>query len=166
MSTGSSRWLAGIAALIVVLVIASVLIALFGSGTTAPDYPADSPEGVVQSYVRAINASDPSLVLSYMEAEAREGCTVQEVTQQTQYIAESPGRRRIELVDSRELSDGRRQVELRITEVNVSPPFDVSEFSYEEWLTLVDEDGDWVIEYPSWPINWCRELQDEGRVVP
>jgi hypothetical protein len=101
-----------------------------------------------------------------MEAEAREGCTIQEVTQQIDYLAESSGRRRVELIDSRELADGRRQVELRITEVNVSPPFEVNEYSRDEWITLIDEDGAWVIEYPAWPLSWCLSLQDSDRAFP
>lgn len=159
MNAGSSKWLLGIGALVVVLVVASVLIAVLG-GDSVEDHPADTPEGVVQRYLQAMSDGDASLALSYMEQEARDGCTVQEVTQQARWFTEDSGRRSIELVETTELSGGGMQVEVRVTEVRVEPPFGIDEWSYTEWLRLIPEDGDWVIEYPAWPVNWCQALQD------
>lgn len=163
VNSSSSRWLAGIGVFVVVLIVASVLIALLGPGKSVEEYPAGTPEGVVQRYLQALETEDASLALSYLEAEAREGCTIQEVRQQTGYFAEGSHRRRVELLESKELSDGRQQITVRVTEVNVSPPFDVSEYSHEQTYTLVQEGDAWVLEHPAWPVNYCRSIEESER---
>ena len=166
MSSVSTKWLVGIGALIAVLVVASVLIAVLGPGNTVADYPAGSPEGVVQRYLQAIDDGDSQLALSMMEAQARDGCTVQEVSQQSQWFIDYSDRRRLEIVDTTDLSDGSKQVRVRVTEVNVSPPFGVDENSYYEWYTLLDEDGAWVLKYPAWPLSYCQSVQPDKRNLP
>lgn len=69
--SGSTRWLAGVCAVVLVIVVAGVLAATRGG---AQSYPTDSPEYTVQQYVRAVADRDANKANSYMSSELQARC--------------------------------------------------------------------------------------------
>ena len=88
MSSTSSRWLIGAGAVITVLVVASVLVAVLGTTGETVTYPEDTPEGVVQRYLQAIQASETQVAYDYLGVELQEGCTLQEFRDGTRWSAD------------------------------------------------------------------------------
>lgn len=162
MQTLSSRWLVAVAGVVVSLILVSVLVALINPRGTAETLSEDTPEGVVQRFILAIQDRDYSLAYSYLSDELKETCTIAEMEANTRWSVDSLNDNRIALLDTEELSDGRMQVRVRVTQTNVSPPFGVDEYSHQEWFVLIQEKwdrfswyGDWRFAEPPWPLNWC-----------
>jgi hypothetical protein len=160
MKTSSNRWLVAIAVVVVALVVVSVVIALVSPVGGVKDLPADAPEGVVQRYIMAVQERDYPLAHSYFSARLQRACTVDNMITESRWVAEGAGRRRVELGETKSLSDGRTQVRVRITDVDVSPPFGVNEFSHDEWYVLVREGGAWRLDSLGWPVTWCPGLTE------
>jgi hypothetical protein len=102
-----------------------------------------------------VQEPDYPLAHSYYSAPLRERCTIDELTRQARWVAEDAGSRRVELVETKQVSAGRAQVRVRIVEVNVSPPFGVNEYSHDEWYILVVDGGEWQLDAPGWPVTFC-----------
>lgn len=160
MNISPTRWLIGVALVVVALLGLSVAVAVLRPGASSVALPADTPEGVVQRYIQAVQEQDYPLAHSYYSTRLRQTCTIDEIANQARWISEDAGNRRIELVETRPMSDGRTQVRVRIIEVNVSPPFGVDEYSHEEWYVLVSESGNWRLDSPAWPVTFCRGFNE------
>ena len=75
MQTLSSRWLVGVAIVVVVLIVASVAVGLtVGRGTTK-SFAESEPEGIVQRYILAIQDEDYPLAHSYLSERLQRFCT-------------------------------------------------------------------------------------------
>jgi hypothetical protein len=166
MRTLSSKWLAGIAAVVVVLIVASVAVALTVGRETTKSLPESEPEGIVQRYILAVQDRDYRLAHSYLSERLKDFCTEEHLRSSSRWFAERSGEGRITLVGTDTLSDGRREVRVRITDVNVSPPFGVNEYSHEERYLLTQADGQWRIDAPPWPVGWCPGLEERGPKPP
>jgi hypothetical protein len=160
MSISPNRWLIIVGGIVVGLTLASVAIAQLRPGAGVTALPADTAEGVVQRYIEALQEQDYPLAHSYYSRRLQELCTIDEINGQARWLAEGAGNRRIELVETRTISDGRTQVRVRIVEVNVSPPFSVNEFTHDEWYVLVREGGGWLLDSPGWPVSQCRNFNE------
>jgi hypothetical protein len=155
-----NRWLIAISAIVLALILLSIVIALIRPATDSVVLPADAPEGVVQRYIQALQAPDFALARSYYSTRLQGTCTVDEITEQTRWIRNEESSRRIELVETTMMSDGRTQVRARVTDVTVSPPFGVNEYSHDEWYILVREGGGWRLDAPGWPVTYCRGFNE------
>ena len=155
MRTLSSRWLVAVAGVVVALILVSVAVALINPRGAAETLPEDTPEGVVQRFVLAIQDRDYSLAHGYLSDELKKTCTVAQMEGNTRWSLDSMQDNRIALLDKEELSGGRTQVRVRVTQVNVSPPFGVNEYNHEERYILVQENGEWRFADPPWPLTWC-----------
>lgn len=159
MQTPSSRWLVAIATAVIVLILASVVVALVKPRGAAETFPEDVPEGVVQRFILAIQDQDYRLAHSYLSDELKESCPVEHLRTSVRWLVDGSRDRRIALLDKEELSDGRTQVRVRVTEVNVSPPFGVDERSHQQRYVLIREGGAWRFDEPPWPMGWCPGLE-------
>ena len=166
MGTLSSKWLAGIAAVVVVLIVASVAVALTVGRETTESLPESEPEGVVQRYIQAVQDQDYRLAHSYLSERLKDFCTEEHLRVSSRWFAERSGEGRIALVGTDTLRDGRREVQVRITDVNISPPFGVNEYSHEERYLLTQANGQWRLDAPPWPVSWCPGLEERGPKPP
>jgi len=166
MGTLSSKWLAGIAAVVVVLIVASVAVALTVGRETPQSLPESEPEGVVQRYIQAVQDQDYRLAHSYLSERLKDFCTEEHLRVSSRWFAERSGEGRIALVGTDTLRDGRREVQVRITDVNISPPFGVNEYSHEERYLLTQANGQWRLDEPPWPVGWCPGLEERGPKPP
>jgi len=155
MQTLSSRWLVAIAAVVVALILVSVVVALINPRGAAETLPEDTPEGIVQRFILALEDEDYSLAHGYLSDELKESCPMAHMRDTVQWFAEESRDRRVALLEKEDLSDGRVQIRVRITEVTVSPPFGVNEYSHKEFYVLVREGGEWRFAELPWPIDWC-----------
>ncbi|MFW6174309.1 MAG: hypothetical protein ACOC5K_00835 [Chloroflexota bacterium] len=161
----SGRWLAGIAAVIALVIVASAGIALMSSGGEA-DFPEGTPEGTVQRYIAAIRDRDITQARSYYTSDLRDRCSVQHVRDSSQWTADRLDSNRIELLDTEDGEDGEVFVRVRIVEVDVDPPFGVNEHRHEQTYTLVQEEGEWRMREPGWPVSWCPEDPEDNTRAP
>ncbi len=153
MQTLSSRWLVAIGAVVVGLILVAVVVAIVNP-RAADALPEDTPEGIVQRFILAVQDSDYSLAHSYLTEEMKETCPIANMEEGIHRFRGSLEDQRIALLDTDELSGGRVQVRVRVTTLNVSPPFGVDEYSYQERYILVQEDGNWRLDEPG-PRAWC-----------
>ncbi len=160
MAKSSTLWLGGVGVVILLLVAASISLALLNPEGGVTEYPADAPEGVVQRYLKALEDQDYPRAHSYLASGVQSKCSVEDVRMSARWLAESRSSRRIELVGKETLSSGTVQVRVRVVEVNVNPPFGVDESSHDEWYPLVREGGPWRLESPGWPVFGCTDLRE------
>ncbi|MBM3957563.1 MAG: hypothetical protein FJ313_05875 [Gemmatimonadetes bacterium] len=158
MRTPSGRWLAAVAGVVVILVAAGVAVAVINPPGASETFSEDTPEGVVQRFVVALQERDYGLAHGYLSDELKKTCTVAHVEETGPWTAERFEDVRVVLLGKEELSGGRTQLRVRVTEVNVAPPFGVNEFTHRERYVLVQEDGEWRFVEPPWPIGWCPAL--------
>ena len=155
MQTLSSRWLLAITGVVVALIVVSVVVALVNPRGAAATLPQDTPEGTIQRFILALQDEDYSLAYSYLSDELKKSCPVANMRENVQWFSEASRDRRVALLEKDELSGGRVQIRVRVTEVNVSPPFGVNENSHQERYVLVQEAGEWRFAELPWPIDWC-----------
>jgi len=160
LHTPSSRWLAGIALVVLVVVILSVVLALVNRQGVSL-LPEDMPEGVVQRYLLALQEGDSKRAYGYLNGELQEHCTYQYFWDSTRTL--EMGDMRITLEGTEPL-DGEVGVRVRVTELDLSLPFDRGEFSYSILYTLGREKDAWRFSEPPWPLGWCLGL--ERKSVP
>jgi hypothetical protein len=147
----SNRWL--IAAGLVLALVIGGSIALGSTRRGETDFAADSPEGTVQRYVRAIEAEDAVAIRETLSAETQQRCQITDIRDNLRY----PNERdlRVTLRDSRITGD-RAEVKVRVTENSGSGPFDSGSYDHEETFDLVRINSAWLIEQPTWPIYCAR----------
>ncbi len=152
MNSWSTRWLAGTGAAIAVLVIASVLAAVLAGGGDAETFPEDSPEGVVQRYLQALQDDDFQTAYGYLGPALREGCTLEEFRYRTRWNSDEDHR---VVLEGTEVLGGRTIVMVRVSQVRTDAPFAPSESSYQREYTLERQEGAWRFTEPAWPLNYC-----------
>jgi hypothetical protein len=131
---------------VVVVVVAVALIAVFVRGGDET-YPADSPEGVVQRYARAVVDGDTDAALGYLTPDSAADCERWE-TGSADY--------RITLV-RRTVRDSTARVEVIVSEVVGGGPFGPDEYQNQEVFSLQRIDGDWKVENMPWQFRICAE---------
>ena len=158
--TSSSRWLLLMAVAVVVLVVVSLVVTLAGPQRGAETFTEDVPEGVVQRFIVAIQEQDFPLAHSYLNEELRDACTVEYMRNTTQWLTQDREQGlRVALLGKKVLSNGDTQVRVRVTRVNVSPPFGVNEESHDELYVLAQEDSQWRFQAPPWPVGYCPGIE-------
>ncbi len=116
-----------------------VALVVFGLNRPPVELDPDSPEGVVQQYLDALGRGDFDTAASFW---ATTGCTPESVIP-TMPIDVSAA---LEDVDE---SGQHATVIVRIGESDTDPMD--GPYEHQEWFGLVNEDGSWRIEQPSWP---------------
>lgn len=128
-----------------VVVIAVVVIVARGG---PQEYPADTPEGVVQRYSQALIDGDFEGALEYVVPEIADDC------ERDWFAAEDY---RVALVRTTERDSG-TTVDVLITAVYGSGLLGPGESESEGSFLLVQEDGEWLIERAPWQLSLCGEL--------
>lgn len=163
MSSTSSKWLVGAGAVIAVLVVVSVLVAVLGNAGETTTFPEDTPEGVVQRYLQAVQDSETQVAYDYMGAALQEACSVQEFRDQTRWSADNDNK---VILEGTEVVGDQTIVTVRITQVRTEPPFAPSESSFQQEYNLEQQNGDWRFTEPPWPFSWCQGLTTEAEKPP
>ena len=147
----SRMWLVGGAACIAVLLIASIVVGLIEHETT---FPEDSPEGVVQGFLRAIEDEDFTTAYRFLSSELRDSCSLEEFATGNILAGAQVRDNRITLEGTRDLN-GTAIVIARNSSVDGSGLFGSSVRSYELTYTLTREEGEWRLSEPTWPYFSC-----------
>lgn len=148
------------ALVVLVLVALSVVVALVNRQREATLLPEDTPEGTVQRYLRAIQEDDSQEAYGYLSSELQEHCTLRHFRDSTQWLERDD--MRVILEDTEPL-DGTVEVEVRITQFHVSPPFGSRESSYSARYTLERDNEVWRFTGLPWPLGWCPGLEERSK---
>ncbi len=162
--SASTRWLIGIAAGIALLVIVSIVVAL-AKGGEAPLLDESTPEGIVQRFLLAVEDKEYAKAHGYLSARLQEGCPISQIRETLRWREDNSREMRVEMLEKEAVEGGKMQVRVRVTEVNVSPPFGVNEYHHDELYILVQEDGAWRIDEPPWPVGYCPNLDKRAAPV-
>ena len=160
MKSSSSKWLAGAGLAILAIIVVSVVVAVLNRSPNAVAFPEDTPEGTVQRFLEAIEDGETRQAYDYLSIELQEKCTFahfQDTTRQFDSRDLNGGRDRRITLESTQPIDDTIAVQVRITEFNVSAPFNVNEYSYTQEYVLQELDGNWRFVDEPWPMNWCPE---------
>ena len=146
----SRAWLIGVTVFVVALAVAGIVVALVTrSGGLLP---VDSPEGVVQRYLRAMQDQDYKVAYGYLSSTSQKSCSLDDFLRQASYREVRDSHMTLE--DTRRL-DGTAVVSARVTVFDPELPFGSSEYSYERTFQLKLENGAWRV---TWPDYRCAPL--------
>lgn len=118
------------------------------------DLDPDSPEGVVQRYLRAVADGDRDTLRDLQSPALRERC-------EREFHGDwsrSPGDAPVfeaDLIGTDERSDGTVEVTVRITEFSGEPPFGGSGYDHTEIIVLERVGDSWAVAEPTWPYHVC-----------
>jgi hypothetical protein len=152
LESGSSRWLAGIGALVILLVVVSVVVGTVMSGGEDDLLAAGTPEGTVQRYLLALEDNEPQQAFDYLSADLKEACAFEHFLQTTDY---QRGKEIGAAITESHALDGARLIDVEVTEFNYEPPFGQGRYTYTVNFTLAQEGGAWRFTEPPWPVGWC-----------
>jgi hypothetical protein len=153
------RTIVGVALALLVLVVATTVLVLLVERRGPPQYPPDSPEAAVMTYIEALRRNDPEQVLASLSSGARRVLEQRErIEPYYDFKAELRGasenlRTARVRIDGVEIRGERAVVTLSIerTGAGLEPGFpfpivDGGSYSYQRTLVLVREDGTWKID--------------------
>jgi hypothetical protein len=155
MESASSKWLAGIASFVTVLIIVSVLISIFANDGTDL-LPADTPEGTVQRYLQALTEDDLIAAYGYISEDVKVDCKLEYFIQTSKYQREQNFG--AALTETNNIA-GRSIVGVDIIEPGSGAPFGSGRYTFRTSFTLMQEDGEWLITEPPWPVSVCAPYQ-------
>ncbi|HLU52797.1 MAG TPA: hypothetical protein VK011_04305 [Acidimicrobiia bacterium] len=137
------RILAGVVGAIVVIAVVAAVVA---SQRDTVAYDIATPEGVVQSYLRAIIDGDVDEASSHLDPAS--GCDWEQIGGVGRDLS------RAVLLDS-EIADDRGRVRVELVFGYGGGPFDTHEYTQEETFRLVLGDDGWLITGSPWPFFAC-----------
>ena len=153
------RMIVGVALALLVLVVATTVLVLLVERRGPPQYPPDSPEAAIMTYIEALRRNDPEQVLASLSSGARRVLEQRErIEPYYDFKAELRGagenlRTARVRIDGVEIRGERAVVTLSIerTSAGLEPGFpfpivDGGSYSYQRTLVLVREDGTWKID--------------------
>ena len=167
--SSSTRWLVGIAVALGVLALVAVGAALATRGGQALEYPEDTPEGVVQRYLRALGEGDTATAYGYLAPDVQAACPQREWREQAQWSAQQLEDAQVLLREVQRPAAGEAVVRVEVRRVEIGQPFPVppNEYSFEERFRLrQQDDGSWRLAEPVWPVPWCRPLPPDKPTEP
>jgi hypothetical protein len=152
----SKMWLSGGLVLVVALAVGAVVTALVTSRSGA-DLPADSPEGVVQRYLLAVQREDYREAHGYLTADLQTRCRVEELAGRDHWrYSEEDEEMTLEKTQT---FNGSAVVTATVTVFRPDVPFGASEYSYDRTFNLKLEDGQWRLtvahDYWAGPYDYC-----------
>ncbi len=148
----STRWLIGVAAVVVVAVALSIVAIVAGGGEQ--EFAAGTPEATVQGYLRAVIDGDASVAASHLSADLIERCDERGLRDASRRSSDRDVR--VTLIGTTEVGDV-TEVRMRITEFRGNPPFGGDDYSHDEFFALRQDAGEWRIVDPPWPLYFCPE---------
>ena len=146
----SKVWLIGAAVFVAALAVAGIVVALV---TTRDDLlSADSPEGVLQRYLRALEDGEQREAYDYLTENAQQTCPFAEFVKQASYQGVRGSQMTLE---NTERFDDHALVTANVTVFDPNIPFGPEEHSYERTFELTLEGSAWKM---TWPEGWCPPL--------
>ncbi len=141
---GQDRFLIGIVAGTVLLVVISVIVVfMLGRPRTAPPADPATPAGVVQAYIEALRESDVTRSRTCLTNQAR---TEVEARDKNNSYRPSPQENVRIVVEQVSATDTRAEVQVTTSRFSAnSDPFSSSSSHRDTTVTLVREDGAWRI---------------------
>ena len=149
--TASSRWLAGAAVIVALLVVVSVIMAVLNRESEPEPLPEGSPGRAVQDYILAVQREDPQAAYALLSNDARERCDPAAIYDG--HFSLPRDSFSIRLVDTEE-SDDEATVTIEVTQVDAPgeiPLFGGSVSDYDTTYRLVREQGEWRLQDGGWP---------------
>ena len=143
------RWLLGFVAGAALLVVIAVVAVVTATGGAPVQYPEQSPVGVVQRYLLAIDSGRWTEADSYLGEEARKRLQAEPAVRPVG-VLQPDTTRRIVLVSEETLGD-RATVIVDVTTFNRSGPAESSSWTQRIALELRLESGQWKIVQPEYP---------------
>jgi hypothetical protein len=142
-----NRWLISGALALALLIGASIAVGLSRTGEV--EFAADTPEGTVQRYIRAVRDENATAIRATLSSSAQARCELSDIRNALRY----PDGRDIRAVlqDTRITGDS-AEVRVRVTENTGGDLFDSGAYDHDETFDLVRSGGTWLIEQPTWPI--------------
>jgi hypothetical protein len=141
-------WLIGATTAVLALMAAAVAVALVTTRGGVDLLPADSPEGVVQRYLLALEEEDYQEAYGYLSSDLRTACPLADFISRG-YWPSARGNQ-VTLEETHHL-DGLAVVEAEVTVFHHDAPF-ASEYSYTRTFELKLDEGQWRLTGPEW---WC-----------
>ena len=154
--SASSRWLVGIAIAVLALVVLSVVIALVSRAREAAPLSEDTPEGVVQAYLLAIERDDGAASYNYLGSTLRQYCSYSGFRETTTPMESRDMR---VTLDGTERVDGEVEVNVHVSHVSLGPPLGGGESVYQVRFYLQQEGALWRFSQPPWPMDWCPDWE-------
>ena len=162
VQSASSRWLIVMGGGVVALVVLSVAVALL-TGSEATTFAADTPEGTVQRYLKAVEDGELQEAYGYLSVVLQQECAYRDFRSSTR--RPDMESRRVTLEDT-ERVNGEMEVRVRVTQFQVDPPLGSRESSHVQRYLLVEEGGAWRFSEQPWP-TWCPKVAaPEPRPTP
>lgn len=149
--TTSSRWLAGAAVVVALLVAASVVMAVLGREREPELLPAGSPGRVVQEYILAVQQEDAHAAHALLSEERQQQCDPDAVSEGAFDLPR--GSFSMRLVRE-EAGDDDALVTIEITSVDAPqeiPLLGGGVSDHETTYRLVREMGEWRLNQTFWP---------------
>ncbi|MBI4201087.1 MAG: hypothetical protein HY531_02210 [Chloroflexi bacterium] len=155
----SSRVLMVIVAVVVSLAVIALVVGLVAGGKERA-LPEDSPEGVVQRFLLAMQAGEYKKAYDYLGSKLRSTCAYD------RFLEQRPQGQIEEIqaaLSGTRSFDDRVEVKIVVTQFRTSGPF-LAPFgspanSFPETYILLREDGQWRFSQIPWPLYWCPTLE-------
>ena len=146
--------------MILALIIASVGVGLFNRPQSADLLPEGTPGGTVHRFLLAIEQGETQQAYEYLSAELQEKCAFEHFRDTTRRFdrRDTDGGRDIRIaLEGEQAIKEAVEVQVRITEFNVSAPFEVNEYSYTQDFLLEELEGSWQFVKEPWPMTFCPD---------
>ena len=144
-------WLIGGGVVLVVLLVASVALALAGGETR---FDPSSPEHAVQQYVKALAREDFDAAEAMWSPDLRESCSIALFAVDARRSLDNLSEARITLDEAKAVGET-TIVSLRVIRTTGGGVFGPSEFENTYDFGVQRFDGDWRITGHTWPSDRC-----------
>lgn len=142
----STQLLIAVGASVLVIVVISIAVAVIAGDEQ--DFPAGSPEGTVQRYLRAIDDRDADAAIALFSADLAARCELEPVRSNPRRGFDVDFR--ATLLDTTERDDV-TEVRVRLTQYYGDGPFDRGESRQEHVFVLQQSAEGWRFTEPPWP---------------
>lgn len=135
-----------------VLIVAAAAVVV-GTVRRPADLPPDSPEGLVQRYLRAVADGDLMAIRDTYTPELRRRCE-REHAGRRPFFPDARPSFEADLLSTREVDEETAEVRVRITEFSGEPPFGDG-YDHTEVFVVDGGTGSWRLADASWPYYVC-----------
>ncbi len=143
------RTLVSILSVIAAIVVIAIVVVFTRGGPT--DIDPSTPEGVVQSYSRAMVASDFETARTFVSADILDGCEE----------ADRSPLQGLRMTVISTTIDGTTAV-VKVALEHGSGSFGGSSYGYDDLFTLTEEAGDWKVSTTPWELTYCYDQGFRG----
>lgn len=145
----AKMWLLAATTGVGALLVTAVALALATTRGGLDLLPMDSPEGVVQRYLLAIEEEEYSEAHGYLSSSLQSTCSLEDFVSRRYWPENRDDQVTLERTQR---FDGSAVVTARVTVFHPDVLFGASEYSYERTYHLESEEGQWRLTGPEW---WC-----------